>query len=208
MGSESAAIFGSDVSTTLVVSMATLLAVCVPFYRGFRVGLRALSATRKVQPDEIEQALRGAAVSGGEAITISLLRVLRKSLRENQQGLPSEFVVDASRQYVMHDYEAQYSRPISMVANILPPIGFIGTTGGLFILFLSMRVASDSLELGALALALTSSIFALVAFALLEGLKIRLYARMLRCIDDAEAFYRGARSRESDAGATAEPARA
>ena len=69
-------------------------------------------------------------------------------------------------------------------------IGFIGTTGGLLVLFLSMRIASDSLEIGALAMALTSSIFALIGFAILEGVKIRLYGRMLGGLDDALSFYR------------------
>ena len=66
----------------------------------------------------------------------------------------------------------------------------LGTTGGLFVLFLSMQIASGSLELSALAMALTSSIFALVAFAILEALKFQLYRRMLERIDDAMSFHR------------------
>ncbi len=72
-----------------------------------------------------------------------------------------------------------------MYANLLPPIGFIGTTGGLLILFLSIHSSNESLELGALALALTSSIFALFAFAILEGMKIRLYTRLLSSLQEA-----------------------
>ena len=75
-----------------------------------------------------------------------------------------------------------------MYANILPPIGFIGTTGGLLILFLSMHMADSSLELGALAVALLSSIFALVGFSMLEGWKIRLYGRLLACVDEVLAL--------------------
>ncbi len=47
----------------------------------------------------------------------------------------------------------------------------------------------DSLELSALAIALTSSVFALVAYAALEGLKIRLYARLLGSLRDVEALF-------------------
>ena len=79
-----------------------------------------------------------------------------------------------------------------MCANILPPIGFIGTTGGLMILFVSMRVASESLELGALAVALGSSIFALLGYTFLEGLRFRLYGRLLARLDDALEFQRKA----------------
>jgi hypothetical protein len=165
----------------------------VPFYRGLTIGLQALAATRRVESSEIERSLRQPSPEAGGSVTLQMLHVLKKSLQESQRELcPTEFVIDASRQYVNNDFDAHYQRPLSMTANILPPIGFIGTTGGLFVLFLSMRFASDSLELGALAMALTSSIFALVGFSILEALKFRLYRRMLACLDDALVFYRQA----------------
>lgn len=167
----------SVLGITALVSGVSLLAIWVPFYRGLLLCGRALGATRRLEP--------------GEPLALRMLRVLGKSLRE-RDGHPAEFVVDASRQYAAHEYDTSYARPISTCANLLPPIGFIGTIGGLMILFLSMRVASDSLEIGALALALSSAILALVGFAVLKAAKIRLYARMLASIDDALAFYRSA----------------
>jgi hypothetical protein len=125
-----------------------------------------------------------------------MIRVLQKSLREGErEGQPSDFIFDATRQYILNEYEHHYSRLITMYASLLPPIGFIGTTGGMLILFLSMHLADDSLELGALAIALTSSVFALIAYAGLEGLKIRLYARLLGSIRDVEALYHKADAR-------------
>ena len=94
-------------------------------------------------------------------------------------------MIDASRQYAVNEYDSHYAQRISMYSNILPPLGFIGTTSGLLILFFSMHAASASLELGALALALVSSILALMGFAVLEGLKIGLYGRLLSCLDHA-----------------------
>jgi hypothetical protein len=88
---------------------------------------------------------------------------------------------------------------ITMYASLLPPIGFIGTTGGMLILFLSMHLADDSLELGALAIALTSSVFALIAYAGLEGLKIRLYSRLLDSLRDVEALFHKADARREQA---------
>jgi hypothetical protein len=193
-------ILPNDVAVTLLVTGVALLAVWVPFYRGLKLCLQGLAATRRLGRDELERRLRSGSSPPVEPVALRMLRVLGKSLRESQPDQhPTEFVVDASRQYVTNEYEANYARPISMYANILPPIGFIGTTGGLLILFLSMRIASDSLELGALAMALTSSIFALVGFAVLEGLKIRLYGRMLAGLDEALAFYQAARARERKA---------
>jgi hypothetical protein len=170
----------AELGVTALVSAVSRLAVWVPFYRGLKLSLRARGATRRVA----RKALAEGAGAEGEVDCLALLmaRVLAKSLRESQ-GHPAEFVIDASRQYVHNEYDSNYARLISMYANLLPPIGFIGTTTGMLILFFSMHTSSASLELGALAL--TSSIFALVGFALLEAIKIRLYGRLLVCLDDA-----------------------
>jgi len=189
---------------TLLVSVLSLAAVTFPLYRGFRIGLQALRVTRPVDPGEIERGLRPGGSPGRASVTVQMLRVLRSAIRESQgSGHPAAFLIDASRECVSNDYDVRYVRPMSMFANVLPPIGFIGTTGGLLILFLSMQVGSDSLELGALALALTSSIFALIGYAFLEALRIRLSGRLLARIDDALAFHRRAAARERSAAAEA-----
>ncbi|MFP8873346.1 MAG: hypothetical protein VCB42_02160 [Myxococcota bacterium] len=207
-------LLSNDVTMTLLVSGASLLAVLVPFSRGLLIALQAHAATRKLSGAEIAGSLGEAEddLQKGPSIAVRMLQVVQKALRETErEACPTEFVVDASRQYICNDYEARYARPISMCANILPPIGFIGTTGGLFVLFLSMRVGSSSLELAALATALTSSIFALVGFAILEGLKFRLYRRMLERVEDAVVFYKDAGKPNSEeepplSGATPEVA--
>ncbi len=195
MGSE-------DLTLTFVLTGVSLLAVCFPLYRGLAIGLRAFLVTRRVPQGEIEQRLRQ---GGGRtaAVTLQMLHVLRRAVRESDRQHPLDFLVDASRQYVANDYDAHFARPLSMCANILPPIGFIGTTGGLMILFVSMRVASESLELGALAVALGSSIFALLGYTLLEGLRFRLYRRLLARLDDALEFQRNAAQRAAGAAARA-----
>ena len=99
---------------------------------------------------------------------------------------------------VVNEYDTHYAHPISMYANLRPPIGFIGTTGGMLILFLSMHFSNSSLEIGALAVALTSSIFALIGFSALEGLKIRLYGRLLGSLSDVHALYREADSKRDE----------
>ena len=187
MGSE-------DLTLTFVLTAVSLLAVCFPLYRGLAIGLRAFLVTRRVPPAEIEQRLRQGSPRSA-AVTLQMLLVLRRAVRESERQHPLDFLVDASRQYVANDYDAHFARPLSMCANILPPIGFIGTTGGLMILFLSMRLASESLELGALAVALGSSIFALLGYTFLEGLRFRLYGRLLARLDDALEFQRQASQR-------------
>jgi len=171
----------------------------VPFFQGLRTALGGWSATRRVSAEELRRG-KSDSQRKTEPLALLMIRVLQKSLREGErEGQPSDFVFDATRQYVINEYEHNYSRLITMYASLLPPIGFIGTTGGMLILFMSMHMADDSLELGALAIALTSSVFALIAYAALEGLKIRIYARLLASVRDVESLFQKADARREQA---------
>ena len=172
-----------DLIVTCSVSALSLVAVWVPLYRGLRLCLEARAATRRLEAPELRRRMDQPSAAPGEPLALLMVRTLVRSLRETT-GHPREFVVDATKQYVVNEYDANYARPISMYANLLPPIGFIGTTGGLLVLFVGMHMADGALELGALAIALTSSIFALVGFSTLEGIKIRLYGRLLACLNE------------------------
>ena len=46
------------------------------------------------------------------------------------------------------------------------------------------------MELGAVAVALTSSIFALIGYAVLEGMKIQLYGRLMEGVGDVLSMQR------------------
>lgn len=192
--------FGDETMTVLVTGVA-LAAVCVPFLQGLRTAMAGWAATRRASTEELRRGHADRA-GGTEPLSCLMIRVLQKSLRESErEGQPSDFVFDATRQYVINEYEHNYARLITMYASLLPPIGFIGTTGGMLILFMSMHLADDSLELGALAIALTSSVFALIAYAGLEGLKIKIYSRLLASLRDVEALYHKADARREQASA-------
>lgn len=181
-----------------LVTLFALLAVWLPFIRGFKLSLQAWAATRHCTASELGGGAADARNRGVEPIALLMMRVLKKALNENEgQRQPSDFIFDATRQYVINEYDDHYTRLIGMYASLLPPIGFIGTTGGMLILFLSMHFGNSSLELGALAVALTSSIFALVGYSVLEGLKIRLYGRLLHCLRDVHDLYQEADSKRS-----------
>jgi hypothetical protein len=185
-----------DLLLTCVVSGLALAAVWFPLYRGVRLYFEARVATRRMDGPELRRRLEQRSAARDGSLALLMLRTLVKSLKENE-GHPREFIVDATKQYVVNEYDTHYAHPISMYANLLPPIGFIGTTGGLLILFVSMHMADASLELGALAVALLSSIFALIGFSTLEGLKIRLYGRLLGCLEEVLTLQRAAEERKS-----------
>ena len=186
--------FSEEIIAWVLTGIA-LVCVWVPFVRGVRLCARGWKATRRVDPAILRKGV-GEPGAGAEPLAFLMMRILRKSLRENERDAhPTDFVFDATRQYVMNEYESNYTRLITMYGGLLPPIGFIGTTGGMLILFLSMHVSDAGLELGALALALTSSIFALIGFAILEGMKIRLYGRLLDALRDVQTLFEQAESR-------------
>jgi biopolymer transport protein ExbB/TolQ len=192
-------------SLTWLATIFALMVVWVPFYRGLKLSFQAWSATRRMAGSELRSALKQGNKDDVEPLALLLLRILRKSLQTaDADEHPPDMIFDASRQYVMNEYDLYYTRLITMFASLLPPIGFIGTTVGMLILFVSMHQANASLELSALAVALTSSIFALMGFAILEGIKIHLYRRLLLCLREVQSLYEETEStRGRDAGAKA-----
>lgn len=192
------------IGLALFVTIAAIVAVIIPFLLGLRAALRAFAVTRRVDDRDIERALRHERGEAGEAVAVQVLRVLKSSLRENGERMPTAFLVDASKQYVQNEVRAGYFDPISMFSNILPPIGFIGTLIGLVVLVLSKSSGSETLELVGLAGAVSKSILALFGFIVLESLKIVLYGRMMGGIDDALGLYQrqGTALRRAEAGAS------
>jgi hypothetical protein len=98
-------------------------------------------------------------------------------------------VLDASKQHAISEYETHYARPISMYANLLPPIGLTGNAIGMLILLVSKHVADAPLELAALGLAMISTIFALIGYALLEAVRLRLYGRLLASLGEVASLH-------------------
>lgn len=179
----------------VIVTAGVFVAVLIPFANGLRAVASAWSATRRVGNDELRRGHSDRS-GGAEPLAILMVRILQKSLRDNEsEGQPSDFVFDASRQYVMNEYEHNYARLIGMYANLLPPLGFVGTTGGMLLNFVSMHNSDEGLEVISLALALSSSFFALFSFAMLDALKLRLYSRLLAATRDVQVLYNKAESR-------------
>lgn len=173
-----------ELAITAGISFVSLIAVIVPLYRGLRITVQARAATRLATAEELRLAV-STPPSDSEPLGLMMVRVLGRAQAENPDGHPAELLRDATRQYVFNEYDVQYAEPIAMYANILPPIGFIGTTVGMLVLFVSLHMSNVSLQLGALGVALTSTIFALIGLAILEHCKIGIYNRLLRCIDAA-----------------------
>jgi len=71
------------------------------------------------------------------------------------------------------------------------------------ILLVSKHIQGTPLELGALGLALISTICALLGYALLEALRLRIYGRLLRCLDEVVSVHRAFEERQEKSPAPA-----
>jgi hypothetical protein len=167
---------GGAAQVTLAVSLLSLLAVWWPLMHGTLLCWRARAATRVPVAGRTDDAVVGGRIA-------SLIAEVRQSTASAAAAEPDAFVRDAAKPLVVDEYESSFAEPISMYSNLLPPIGFIGTVCGLALLLYSMHSSDAMLQLGGLAMALSSTIFALIGYALLESVKIHLYGRLARSID-------------------------
>src|SRR5262245_1009397 len=102
----------SQIILVTVMSVLSIAAIAVPLWRGLALALRARRATRWVPRPALEKALQYGPKDPGDSLALLMLRVLTRSLRSKEaREVSSDFVVDATKQYVTHEYESNYARP-------------------------------------------------------------------------------------------------
>ncbi len=171
-----ATLISGEARMAVGVSVLSLLAVSWPLTKGTILCWRARAITRAPKGGRPQAAGAGSRIA-------ELVREIRQSPASTATAEPEAFIRDAAKQLVVSEYESSFAEPISMYSNLLPPIGFIGTVCGLAIRLYSMQISQEALQLGGMAMALSSTIFALVSYAILESFKIGLYGRLAVSID-------------------------
>ena len=116
---------------------------------------------------------------------------------------PDAFIRDAAFQYSERHFESKFLEPISMLANLMPPLGFIGTIIGMVIHFLSNTGSLKSnITIVGIATALYTTFIALISYTFLEFLKRFFFTLAHKRIDEGLAAVSSATSsqniRESD----------
>ena len=101
---------------------------------------------------------------------------------------PDTFIRDAAFQFSERYFENKFLEPISMLANLMPPLGVIGTILGMVIQFLSNSgsLKSDITIVG-IATALYTTFIALIFYTFLEFLKRIFYSLAQKRIDEGLA---------------------
>ncbi len=98
---------------------------------------------------------------------------------------PDVYITDAAAQYTERYFQEKYLEPVSMTANLLPPIGFIGTIVGMTIHFINETGTINANATAAgIATALYTTLLALIGYTCIEFFKKALYILSQKRIDE------------------------
>ncbi|MGK2907110.1 MAG: MotA/TolQ/ExbB proton channel family protein [Desulfuromonadales bacterium] len=89
--------------------------------------------------------------------------------RRQNSTPPDGYIRDAAFQYTERYFQEQFLEPISLISNLMPPLGFLGTIIGISVHFLSNSGALNSnLTVTGIATALYTTFVGLICFTILE----------------------------------------
>ncbi|WP_300669709.1 MotA/TolQ/ExbB proton channel family protein [Desulfoluna sp.] len=123
-----------------------------------------------------------------------LMTVAAKTLRaahDEHKGspYPVSFLVDATHQMMENIFHTRYINKITMITNLLPPMGFIGTIFGMIMIFLAKGDPNSDLNTTGLGIALFTTLIALTCFVILEVFKKSLVNLSTSRIERALSFH-------------------
>lgn len=102
---------------------------------------------------------------------------------------PVSFLIDATHQMMENNYHTRYINKITMITNLLPPMGFIGTIFGMIMIFLAKGDPNSDLNTTGLGVALFTTLIALTCFVILEVFKKNLINLATSRIQRALAYH-------------------
>jgi biopolymer transport protein ExbB/TolQ len=93
----------------------------------------------------------------------------RHNDRRQNSSPPDGYIRDAAFQYSERYFQVQFLEPISLIANLMPPLGFLGTIIGISVHFLSNAgTLNSNLTVTGIATALYTTFVGLICFTILE----------------------------------------
>jgi biopolymer transport protein ExbB/TolQ len=118
----------------------------------------------------------------------------KNDLHSSKTIPPDGFIRDAAFQYSERYFEEKFLEPISLTANLMPSLGFIGTIIGMVVHFLSNSGSLNSnLTVVGIATALYTTFIGLVCYTILEFMLKVLSSLGRRRIDEGLAAVAGLR---------------
>ena len=92
-------------------------------------------------------------------------------LEHKGNGYSKSFLADATFQLIENLFHTKFINKITMISNLLPPMGFIGTIFGMIMIFLAKGDPNADLNTSGLGAALFTTLIALSTFVVIEVLK-------------------------------------
>lgn len=116
------------------------------------------------------------------------LKEKQTDLQQHKTIPPDGYIRDAAFQYSERYYRDRFLEPISLIANLMPPLGFLGTILGISVHFLSNAGTLNSdLTVTGIATALYTTFIGLICFTILEFLLKVLTSLSCKRIDEGLA---------------------
>lgn len=98
---------------------------------------------------------------------------------------PHTFLADATFQLIENVFHHKYINRITMITNILPPIGLFGTVFGMIMIFLANEDPNSVLNTQGLGIALFTTLIAMANYIIFEVIKKNLISLSEARIDKA-----------------------
>ncbi|MDY6906269.1 MAG: MotA/TolQ/ExbB proton channel family protein [Thermodesulfobacteriota bacterium] len=149
------------------------------FLNGLWGSVKAFRWLRKMKPEHLKMHANGPVYTDDPLMLViyKTFSAAKKEYGSNSSRLV--FVADATRQMAENLFESRYLESINMSANLLPPLGFIGTVFGMILIFLAKVEPGSELNTIGLGAALFTTLVALILFVMLELIKMGL-ARLIK----------------------------
>lgn len=159
-----------NVISTLVQGIV-YIGSAVFFLNAVWLVIRAHKHLRIVTLDKMKAEIKKEATQDDPLMIITTKTFYAAILENKGQGYSKSFMADATFQLIENLFHTKFVNKITMISNLLPPMGFIGTIFGMIMIFLAKGDPNADLNTSGLGAALFTTLIALTCFVIIEVLK-------------------------------------
>jgi biopolymer transport protein ExbB len=141
------------------------------FFNAVWLILRAYKHIRLIGMDRIKKETTVESAIDDPLMVIAAKTFYSAHEEHNGNGYSKAFLADATFQLVENLFHTKFINKITMISNLLPPMGFIGTIFGMIMIFLAKSDPNSDLNTSGLGAALFTTLIALSCFVVIEVLK-------------------------------------
>jgi len=172
--------------TTLVSSVVQYLVYTTSallFLNGLWQSIKAFHWLRVVDSDDLSEYVDEPIYADDPLMTIIVKTFTAARQEYGNDSSQLVFVADATRQLAENLFHSRHMESITLCANLLPPLGFIGTVFGMILIFLAKVNPGSELNTIGLGAALFTTLAALMLFVVLEIIKMILASLIKKRIE-------------------------